>query len=66
MALRKEQNYSDEARYPDFDPGDEVSLHKKRVRRMLEDRLEQKRLKKELEDFEGELEDDFDWDEIKR
>lgn len=37
------------------------SEHKKRVRRMLEERLERKRLKQELED---ELDGEFDWDEF--
>jgi hypothetical protein len=34
---------------------------RKRVRRLLEARLEQRSLKRELEDYEGELEDKFDW-----
>lgn len=38
--------------------------HKKEVKKLLEKRLEQKRLRDELEDFDGELEDDFDWDEF--
>jgi hypothetical protein len=42
------------------DPG--ISAHKKRVRRLLEDRLERKRLKEELDDYDGESEDAFDWD----
>ncbi|CEK10953.1 PA3496 family putative envelope integrity protein [Legionella hackeliae] len=37
--------------------------HKKRVRKMLEDRLERKRLREELED---ELDGEFDWDELDR
>lgn len=38
----------------------DVSDHKRRVRRLIEDHLEQKRLQKELEDeFDGE----FDWDD---
>lgn len=34
--------------------------HKRRMRRMIEDRLERKRLKEELQD---ELEAEFDWDD---
>lgn len=40
--------------------------HKKHVRQMLEDRLERKRLKEELEYFEGELDADFDWDYLEK
>ncbi len=36
--------------------------HKKHVRQMLEDRLERRRLKEELEFFDGELDAEFDWD----
>ena len=37
--------------------------HKRQVRRMLEDRLEKKRLKAEIED---DFEDEFDWGDIDR
>ncbi len=43
------------------DDKDELS-HKKHIRQMLENRLEQKRLKEELEYFDGELDAEFDWD----
>ncbi len=39
----------------------EISEHQRDVRRKLEDRLERRRLKQELEDYEGELDDEFDW-----
>lgn len=42
------------------DDKEELS-HKKHVRQMLENRLEQKRLKEELEYFDGELDGEFDW-----
>ena len=42
---------------------DGLDDHKKEVRRKLEDRIERRRLKLELEDYEGELDDDFDWDD---
>ena len=41
-----------------------VLEHRREVKRMLEDKLERKRLKDELEDFDGELEGEFDWDEL--
>lgn len=40
---------------------DELS-HKKRIRKMLEDRLERKRLKEEFDELDGE----FNWDELDR
>jgi len=40
--------------------------HKRHLRKMLEARLEHKRLKEELEDYEGELDDEFDWDFLDR
>ena len=45
-------NYQDDA---------EELVHKKRVRRMLEAQIERKRLREELEDYVGELDDEFDW-----
>jgi hypothetical protein len=41
-----------------------VIEHRREVKRRLEEKLDRKRLKNELEDFEGELEAEFDWDEI--
>jgi len=34
---------------------------KTKIRKRLEDRLEHKRLKEDLEYFDGELDDEFDW-----
>lgn len=50
----------------DFNYDEEISLssHKKDVRRMLEDRLERKRLKEEFKDDFDELSADFNWDLI--
>jgi hypothetical protein len=42
----------------------EISAHKKDIRRRLDAQLDRRRLKQELEDYEGELDDDFDWDEL--
>jgi len=39
--------------------------HKKQVRRLLEDRLERQRLKKEL-DLDAEFGSDFDWSDLDR
>jgi hypothetical protein len=41
-----------------------VVEHRREVKRMLEDKLDQKRLKSELEDFDGELDGEFDWDAL--
>jgi hypothetical protein len=50
----------------DFNYDEEISLssHKKDVRRMLEERLERKRLKEEFKDDFDELSADFNWDLI--
>lgn len=40
----------------------EALIHKRAVRKKLEEKLERKHLKHELEDFDGELENEFDWD----
>ncbi|MDA9271852.1 hypothetical protein N9Q05_00495 [bacterium] len=64
MSLYKdhdENHHGFDYSYPD-EEGDLV--HKKRVRRMLEAKIERKRLKEELEDYEGELDDEFDWDNL--
>lgn len=68
MGLYKDyenQNFSDyslDEEVKNYDDMDE-SEHKKRVRRMLEERLEKKRLKDELEE---EWESDFDWDDLEK
>lgn len=47
----------------DFEHEDIADLsHKKQVRQRLENRMERKRLKEELEFFDGELDGEFDWD----
>lgn len=61
MGLHKDsddnQSFSDFS----FDEDPDELNHKKRVRQMLEERLERKRLKEELDD---ELEGEFDWDDL--
>lgn len=63
MSLNKD--HDDNQYYSDFNYGEDKEdlNHKKHVRRMLEDRLERKRLKHELED---ELDEEFDWDDLDR
>ncbi len=46
----------------DFESGPIDPERIKEVRRKLEARMERRRLKAELEDYEGELDNDFDWD----
>lgn len=47
-----------------FDEEVEDLPKRKRVRKMLEDRLERKRLKDEFKDDFDELSGEFDWDEL--
>lgn len=60
---RDDDNYYSSDFYDESEHEDgEELVHRKRVRRMLEEQLERKRLKEELEDYEGELDDEeFDW-----
>jgi len=50
--------------------GDDFTLdpaekrRKKEIRQKLDERKERQRLKQELEDYDGEYGDDFDWDEL--
>lgn len=57
-------DYDDRQNSFDFqsDENPEELSRKKQIRQMLENRLERKRLKEELEDYEGELDDEFSWD----
>ena len=58
MSLHKD--YDDSRSFPDFNCDEDIDElnHKKNVRRILEDRLERKRLKEELDD---ELDGEFNW-----
>lgn len=64
MSLRRE--YDEEHAFTDFshenDEDAEQLTHKRRVRKMIEERLERKRLKEEFDELDGE----FDWDELER
>jgi hypothetical protein len=48
---------------------DELLSHRRRTRKLLEDRLERQRLREELDDFDtnlDDMEDEFDWhDDVK-
>ena len=53
----------DEQSLSDYNYDDDVDgSHRKNVRRLLEERLERKRLKDEFKDDFDELSADFDWD----
>lgn len=61
MGLHKDSD-EDASLFNDYsyEEDNEQLSHKKRVRRMLEDRLERKRLKEEIDELDGE----FDWEEL--
>ena len=61
MSLHK--NHDESRSFIDFHHEDDKKelSHRKHIRQMLENRLEQKRLKEELEYFDGELDGEFDW-----
>lgn len=63
MGLHKENDYRDDYNLNDYDQEEDAETrhHRKRVRQMLEERLERKRLKEELDDLDGIFEDEFDW-----
>jgi hypothetical protein len=62
MSLHKEY---DDYSFTDHNYEDEIDIdHKRRVRRMLEDKLERKRLKEEFKDDFDELAGEFNWDEL--
>lgn len=64
MALH--EDYNDESSFMNMssEEDSDTVMHKKHVKKMLEQRLERKRLKEELEYFDGELDADFDWDYV--
>ncbi|STY29023.1 Uncharacterised protein [Legionella wadsworthii] len=54
----------DDQSFSDYNYDDDIdsSAHRKNVRRLLEEKLERKRLKEEFKDDFDELSGDFDWD----
>lgn len=55
-----QEQYSQDFSYEQENP--EELMHRKKIRRLLEDRLEKKRLREEIDELDG----DFDWDELDR
>jgi len=63
MSLHKDHDDSQSFSDFNYEEAPQLSSHKKRVRQMLEEKLERKRLKAE---FEDELDGEFDWSELDR
>ena len=68
MGLHEEY---DEPSFSDYNYNDEINdrvdmAHKKKVKLMLEDRLERKRLREEFKDDFDELSGEFDWDDLEK
>lgn len=61
------EDYDDQS-LADYNYDDDIDSvdHRKNVRRMLEDKLEQKRLREECSDDFDELSSDFDWDILEK
>lgn len=65
MGLHKDNDHRDDYGLNEVerDEDPETRHHRKRVRQMLEDRLERKRLREELDDYDSMFEDEFDWEQ---
>ena len=62
MGLHREHEFQT---FIDYEQDDAAEVtHKKHIRKQLENRMEKKRLKEELEFFDGELDGEFDWDYV--
>lgn len=60
------EDYEDQS-LSDYNYDDEGDImHRKNVRRLLEDRLERKRLKDEFKDDFDELSGEFDWEMLEK
>lgn len=60
--MSSHNEYNDHRLFSEVNEDDQETMkHKKRVRQMLEDRIDRKRLKEELDD---ELEGEFDWKDL--
>jgi hypothetical protein len=68
MSLHKDYDYRDDNHLNDFDHEEDTEIrhHRKRVRQMLEEHFERKRLKEEMDDIDSLLEDEFDWEHTDR
>jgi len=49
-----------------YDEDVENLEHKRQVRKIIEERLERKRLKEEFQDELEDFDEDFDWDDIEK
>jgi hypothetical protein len=58
----------DEQSFSDYNYEDDINqnTHRRNIRRILEERLERKRLKEEFKDDLDELNDEFDWDLLEK
>lgn len=65
MGLHKDNDYRDDYGLNDVEREEDLESrhHRKRIRQMLEDRLERKRLQAELDDYDTMFEDEFEWDQ---
>lgn len=66
VEMENQKDYDDDtSSYGDFPKEDDSELaHRRQVRKMIEERLERKRLLNELDG--DELEDNFNWDDLDR
>lgn len=59
-----EEHYTSSEFGDDVENNDPTDCKRKmEIKRKLEERMEKRRLKHELEDYDGELDADFDWDD---
>ena len=58
----------EESSYTDFNYEEKLDSlpHKKRVKRLLEDRLERKRIREECRDEFDEFDGEFNWDDLEK
>ena len=62
LMMSSHKEYNDHRLFSEVNHDDQETMkHRKRVRQMLEDRIDRKRLKEELDD---ELEGEFDWKDL--
>jgi hypothetical protein len=67
LSMGLHEEYEDTS-YTDFNYEEKLESlpHKKRVKRLLEDRLERKRLRDECKDEFNEFDGEFNWDDIEK
>lgn len=63
--MKHHEDYDDQSFFDyQFEEDLESIAHKKNIKRLLEEKLERKRLKEEFKDDFDELSGDFDWDNL--